>query len=156
MGEEQLVVVTIGERKCGLDVQHIKEIVKPKSITPIPHTPAYVEGLMNLRGQIVSVIHLGQKLATLQSGSDFVNRNQDSKDERIVVMNQSGELVGLHVDVVEEVLTFESERLELPDAGELKDKGIIDGVVQENETIVMKINTSLLLRSISAEGENYE
>ena len=152
MGEEQLVVVRIGERKCGLDVQQIKEIVKLKSITPIPHAPTYVEGLMNLRGQIVSVIHLGQKLATLQKGSNFVTQNQDENDERIVVMNQSGELVGLHVDAVEEVLTFETESLELPDAGELKDKGIIDGVVQVNETIIMKLNTNLLLKPISGEG----
>lgn len=156
MGEEQLMVVCIGERRYGLDIQDISEILKPKNITPIPHAPAYVEGLMNLRGQIVSVIHLGKKLATLQKGSDFVDDNQDKATERIVVMKQSGELIGLHVDAVENVLTIDSQSLELPDAGELKDKGIIVGVVQVDGTIVMKIDSSLLLLPISGQGGEHE
>ena len=150
--EEQLVVVRVGEGYYGLDIKNINEIVKTKSITPIPHAADFVEGLMNLRGQIVTVVNFESKLATLQDRAVNLNENSSKKAERIIVMNQAGELIGLHVDAVEKVVTVETKDLEVPNDYSVKDQGIVESVIQVNDYLVLKINIEHLLQPLSGEG----
>ena len=152
MAEVQWVVVRVGGGKCGLAVEEIKEIVKLKTVTPLPHAPGFVEGLMNLRGQIIPVVNLGAKLAAVRSGFPAGEGKDNARDERVVVMQEAGEFVGLHVDAVEQVLTLDTQTLERVDEGELKENGIIDAVIQLEDALVLKLNTNLLLKPLSEEG----
>ncbi len=150
--EEQLVVVRVGEGHFGLNVQEITEIVIPKDITPIPQAPSFVEGLMNLRGQIVTVVHLGRKLAHILPGFRLNYVEQDQTTERIVIMNHAETLIGLHVEAVEQIFTINPEDIELPEDGGLKDQIVINGVAKVSDLLVIKLNPDLLFQPISGEG----
>lgn len=150
--EEQWVTVRVGNLLCGLNIKEIKEIVRLRHITPIPNTPDFVEGLTNLRGQIVTVIDLARRLATLHKGFIRYTRNQEIRAERIIVIQQNSELIGLHVDAVEQVLTLNQEEIEHLSEGELREIGIVDGVAILEKALVLILNTSILLRPIGEEG----
>ena len=155
MNEQQLVIISLGDARYAIDVQQIREIVKPKSITPIPHTPSFVEGLMNLRGQIVTVINLAERLAALNKEIFAANEDKRLPQERIVVINHGGELIGLRVQTVEHVMSVKSSSIELP-AQNNEEADIVSGVIQINNALVMLLNTSLLLQPFSGGGEAHE
>lgn len=149
--EEQWVVVRVGEGHCGIPVALVKEIVKLKYITPLPHAPRFVEGLMNLRGQIVSVIHLGDKLNAVQKGFSAYEK-VDNRSDRVVVVQQLGELVGLHVDEVDQVITIDTQKLERINEGDSKNYGLICGVVQLEDALVLKLDIDILLQPLGGGG----
>lgn len=150
--EAQMVIVRVGKSRFALDVQLIREIIKLKPITPIPHAPGFVEGLINLRGQIVSVINLGQRLSSLEKGFEFNAEPQPLTEERIVVMNQGVELIGLRVDAVDQVMTIDTDSLEHPDESGKQAQGIVDGVFQTGDSLVLKLKSGLLLQPLNQEG----
>ena len=149
--EEQWVVVRVGEGHCGIPVALVKEIVKLKHITPLPHAPQFVEGLMNLRGQIVSVIHLGDKQNSVQKGFNAYEK-VDNRSDLVVVVQQLGELVGLHVDGVDQVITIDPQKLERINEGDTKKDGLICGVVQLKDALVLKIDIDILLQPLGGGG----
>lgn len=100
----QLVVFRLAEGSFGLDIQFVREINRLTEVTSIPTAPAYVEGIMNLRGVVVPVVNLG-----LRFGLD---RIQNTKDSRIVVIESDGHILGLVVDEVSEVLRLSPEDIE--------------------------------------------
>lgn len=148
---EQWVIIRVGNFLWGLNTKEIREIVRIAHITPIPNTPGFIEGLTNLRGQIVTVINLAQRLATLHKGFLGSYQNQEIRAERIIVIQQNSELIGLHVDAVEQVLTLNREALEHLSEGELRETGLVDGVAKIEKTIVLILNTSVLLRPLGEE-----
>ncbi|MFZ3100912.1 MAG: chemotaxis protein CheW [Desulfitobacteriaceae bacterium] len=151
--EEQWVVVRVGEGHCGIPVALVKEIVKLKYITPLPHSPRFVEGLMNLRGQIVSVINLGDKLNGVQKGFSACEK-LDNRFERVVVIRHLGELVGLHVDEVDQVITIDTQRLERINDGDSQKDGLICGVFQLEDALVLKLDLDILLQTLAGGGVN--
>ncbi|MFH1062975.1 MAG: chemotaxis protein CheW [Candidatus Omnitrophota bacterium] len=67
-GEIQLVVFKIGEEEFGVEINQVREIVKLVSITRMPKSPAFIEGVVNLRGQIITVIDLSRRLDLPSAG----------------------------------------------------------------------------------------
>ncbi len=61
-GQRLAVSCVVRNTLCGVDTEPVQEIVKVGHITPVHHAPAYVVGIMNLRGRVVTVIDLGLKL----------------------------------------------------------------------------------------------
>ena len=82
----------VGNTLCGVDTEPVQEIVKPGQITPVHHAPAYVVGIMNLRGRVVTVIDLGMKL---ELGATAL-----TPDSRILIVAWQGEALGLLIDTV--------------------------------------------------------
>ena len=58
----QLVTFQLGAELYGVNIMDVKEIVKTQSVRPIPHAPHYVEGIFNLRGEIIPVLNLHKRL----------------------------------------------------------------------------------------------
>ena len=104
----QLVAVHIGEEIYALGIGCINSIIMPQAITRVPRTPAYVVGVMNLRGHIVPIIDLRKRFG-LPPASDETSRRQ-----RIVIVEVDGLTAGLVVDSVSEVLHLPKERIEPP------------------------------------------
>lgn len=82
----------IGNTLFGVDTEPVQEIVKPGQITPVHHAPAYVVGIMNLRGRVVTVIDLGVKLE--------LGATPLTLDSRILIVSWQGETLGLLIDTV--------------------------------------------------------
>ncbi len=100
----EITTFFIGETLCGVDIQRIQEVNKNFDITYVPQSMDYVQGIVNLRGQIVTIIDLGKKL-----GLNSIDKN---KANRNIIINAGDEYIGLLVDGVGDVLTVKSGDIE--------------------------------------------
>lgn len=103
-GEIQLVVFKIGEEEFGVEINQVREIVKLVAITRMPKAPAFIEGVVNLRGQIITVIDLSRRLDLPSIGR--------SESTRIMVVEIGENTVGMIVDSVSEVLRLSENDIE--------------------------------------------
>lgn len=103
-GEIQLVIFKIGEEEFGVEINQVREIVKLVSITRMPKAPTFIEGVVNLRGQIITVIDLSRRLDLPSSGR--------TEATRIMVVEIGENTVGMIVDSVSEVLRLSENDIE--------------------------------------------
>lgn len=94
----------VGGALCGIDILNIQEINKHFEITKVPQAYDYIEGILNLRGRIVTIIDLGKKL-----GLQPVKRN---KDNRNIIVNSEDEHIGLLVDSISDVVIADRNDIE--------------------------------------------
>ena len=106
--ELHIVGFQVGRETYGVPITSLHEIVRVPEITAVPDAPDYLEGVINLRGKIVSVMDLrkrfGEKEAVLK------------KQNRILVLEHGGRLAGLIVDSASEVLKIPTDAVEPPPA----------------------------------------
>lgn len=102
--ETQVVLFELGGEIYGLDIATVREIIQMQPVTKVPKAPAYVEGVINLRGKVIPVIDLGKKF-----GMQQVER---TKNTRIVVVNIQDATLGIIVDTVTEVLRLSGDSIE--------------------------------------------
>ncbi len=98
----RFICFTLGNEKFAIPLSQVKEVIGNIEITPVPHSPDYYEGIMNLRGQIIPVIDLRTKLA-IKKGT--------SKEMTIIILDFDSEThsLGVIVDSVDAVNSFEAE-----------------------------------------------
>ena len=101
---KQLVSFIVGGEEFGISILRVQEIIRPMQITQVPHAPAFVEGIINLRGRIVPVVDLRQRFG-------FSSRENDS-DTRILVLETEEQEVGFVADAVREVLQVDASTIE--------------------------------------------
>ncbi|MCF6248753.1 MAG: chemotaxis protein CheW [Desulfobacula sp.] len=94
----------VGGALCGINILNIQEINKHFEITKVPQASEYIEGILNLRGRIVTIIDLGKKL-----GLDPVTKG---KDNRNIIVNSEDEHIGLLVDSISDVVIAKSDNIE--------------------------------------------
>lgn len=100
----QLVIFRLNGQEYGIDIFNVNEIVPYSKPTQIPNSPAYIEGVLNLRGHVIPVISLKKKFNLEDTGAD--------DRTRIVVANTGGLVAGFVVDEASEVLTVEKDSIE--------------------------------------------
>ena len=138
-----LVCFRIGQETFGVDIFSVREIVKAQAITPVPGTAEHVLGIINLRGKIISVVDLAQRLGL---GAAAVDRQS-----RIFVVDLDGVTVGFLVDAATEVLKLAGESIE-PAPEELKG-AIRDHYLQGVGKLENRLVIILDLRNLFLEGE---
>ena len=102
--EYQLVVFNIGDEEFGVDITQVREIVRLLDITYMPKAPEFIEGVVNLRGQIVAIIDLAKRLG--------IPSSPRGERTRIVIVEIGENTIGMVVDSVSEVLRLSSEAVE--------------------------------------------
>jgi purine-binding chemotaxis protein CheW len=100
----ELATFYVGNALCGMDILKIQEINKLMEMTKVPQAPDYMLGILNLRGQIVTIIDLGQKLG--------LGTAKLSNESRNIIINAPGEHVGLMVSRISDVVTADPDRIE--------------------------------------------
>ncbi|BCS54794.1 chemotaxis protein CheW [Geobacter sp. SVR] len=100
----QLVSFELGGEEYGVDVLTVREIIRMPSITKMPNTPDYVDGIINLRGMVVPIISLRRRFALSERGED--------RDSRILVMEVGSGLTGFVVDAVAEVIRISAAEIQ--------------------------------------------
>lgn len=129
--EEQLVIFQLNDQQYALPIQETQEIIRMSSITRVPNTKHYVEGIINLRGSIVPVINLNKRLNLPVS--------EYGEDTRIIVVEHGGQKVGMIVDIVLEVGRFNEDEIEPPSvAGDNVD--YLKGVVKKKDQLWLLLN----------------
>ena len=104
----ELATFYVGDALCGMDILKVQEINKLMEMTKVPQAPDYVMGIINLRGQIVTVIDLGKKLGLTSTDLSDSSRN--------IIVNSKSEHVGLMVSKISDVVEAEWEKVEKPPA----------------------------------------
>ena len=102
----EIVVFRLGEVTCGLDVIQVNEIKKIKSFTKVYRAPSYVRGLVNMRGQIVTLVDVRERLG--------LTPREVPGEAEVVIVGHQGELVGLLVDEVQDVILAEPDSVAPP------------------------------------------
>ncbi len=102
----QLVGFSIGKEQFGVDILMVQEIIREAPITSVPNSPDFVEGVINLRGNIIPVIELRKRLNLFQE-----NPNEDTW---ILILDIDGKVTGFIVDSVSKVLKILESSIEPP------------------------------------------
>ncbi len=106
--EEHVVIFRLSDEYYALDIQTVQEIVRMQTITSIPGSDFWVEGITNLRGKVVPVIDLRKRCGV--GAADY------TAETRIVVVSSATGMVGLIVDSVSEVMRIPGDQVEQPSA----------------------------------------
>ncbi len=106
----QLVTFQLGEELYGVDIMDVKEIVKIQNVRPIPNAPYYVEGIFNLRSEIIPIISLHKRfrLASVQKTED------DDFEGGFIILNIEGNKIGIIIDRVARVVMVNSDEVKPP------------------------------------------
>ncbi len=107
IASREMVVFNLGKAKFALSTDQVRSIEEMQEIVPVPQSPPYVSGLINLRGEIIAVLDLRKrlKISDAQNGQDMVT----------MVAEHKGEAVGLVVDRVISVELAEGKPVPVPD-----------------------------------------
>lgn len=101
----QYIVIKLGEENFGIDINYIDNILRMQQITRVPKVPAYLKGVINLRGDVIPVMSLRLKMGLAE---DVINRNT-----RIIILKIESEgSVGVIVDEVKEVIKLSEDQIE--------------------------------------------
>ena len=125
----ELASFFVGEALCGMDILKVQEINKLIEMTRVPQAPEYVLGILNLRGEIVTIIDLGKKLG--------LKSTELSEKTRNIIVNSNGEHIGLMVEQISDVVQAKFEKIEAPPAN-------IGGVQGKYFTGVLKTKDRLI------------
>ena len=113
VGETQFQLVTfqLGQELYGVDIMDVKEIVKIQNIRPIPNAPYYVEGIFNLRSEIIPVISLHKRFRIEQ----IEKTDEDEEDEGgFIILDIDGIKIGVIIDRIERVVQVKNEEIKPP------------------------------------------
>lgn len=149
MKPRHLVCFRIGKETFGADIFAVREIVRVPEITHVPGAPSFVLGVINLRGRIISVVDLGQRL-----GLAAVTPGPSS---RILVVNLNGVTVGFLVDAATEVMKLAEEAVErTPEVTGTLNADYLEGVGKVEDRLILLLELEKVLspsQQTALEGE---
>ena len=136
----QFCTFYLGEKTYGLEILSIQEIVRHLEITPVPHSPPFVAGLANLRGQIVVAVDLRNLF-----GMPRLARPQDSIN---IILSSEEESLSLLADRAGEVIDFGNEEM-VPPMSQQRDKttDLVKGVFKLKDTLLNIIDTDAIFKN---------
>lgn len=134
-----IVGFRVGRETFGVPIELVHEIVRVPDITAVPDSPDYIEGVINLRGKIISIIDLRKRFGEREITS--------GKKNRILVAEIEGKMLGLIVDAASEVLKLPAAEVEPPpsvfEEGELN---YVTGVGKFGGRLIILIDLTKILQ----------
>ena len=138
--DRQVVVFRLGSEDFGVNISSVESIIKMQPITKMPHAPAFVEGVTNLRGKVLPVMDLRTRFGMPSREAD--------KNSRIIIINVNGVEVGMIVDGVSEVLTIPEQNVEpTPAIATSVDADFITGIAKIAQRLVILLDLGQVLSS---------
>lgn len=128
----QLVSFMLENEEYGVEVLKVREIIRMPTITKMPNTPSYVEGIINLRGKVIPIISMRKRFGLIEG--DICSQT------RIMVMDVAGTLTGFIVDAVSEVIRIHSSEIQPPPSMVVSggiDQEFITGVFNHTERLLI-------------------
>ncbi len=134
----QYLTFRVASEEYAIEILGVQEIKGYSVITPIPNSPAYVKGVINLRGTVVPVIGLRERFGMASVVYD--------KFTVIVIVNVGAKVVGIVVDAVSDVLTIDRADLDPPpELGANVDTSLITGMAKTAERLVVVLDVQKAL-----------
>jgi len=135
----EMATFYVGNALFGMDILKVQEINKILDMTVVPQAPEYVKGILNLRGQIVTIIDLGIKLG--------LSSIEVGPETRNIIVNSKNEYIGLLVDRIGDVERTTEDNIEAPPAniGGVKAK-YFEGVYKKENSLIGILNVEKVLK----------
>jgi purine-binding chemotaxis protein CheW len=126
----EFITFEIGDRRLGADVMAIREIRAWSPATPLPNAPPYVRGVVNLRGVVLPVLDLSQRLGW--------GETDPSGRHVIIVMRVAEQLQGIIVDAVSDIVTLNPSEIQpVPDVGQSAAAAFLEGIATIDGKLIM-------------------
>ena len=136
----EYLTFTLGAENYGVDILKVQEIRGYDNVTHIPHAPAFIKGVINLRGAIVPVVDLRIKFG--------LGRVEYDAMTVMMILNIAGRVVGAVVDGVSDVIALDDSDLRLPpDFGASVDTRYLEGLATVEDRMLIIVNIERLLTS---------
>jgi purine-binding chemotaxis protein CheW len=134
----QWVTFRLENESYGINVMQVQEVLRYTEIAPVPGAPPYVLGIINLRGNVVTVI---------DTRSRFALPNAETTDQtRIVIIEAERQVVGILVDSVAEVVYLRQSEIETtPNVGNDESAKFIQGVCHKNDELLILVDLEKLM-----------
>lgn len=137
-GETQLVVFVLEKEDFACNISDVREVLKMVRVTPLPRSLDFVEGVINLRGEVIPVLDLRRRF-----GLQETLRTEKS---RIIIVEVESRMVGLIVDSVSEVIRLSNNQIqEAPDHVAGNRTHLIVGVGKIEERLLIILNLERIL-----------
>lgn len=137
-GYVQYIVVKFDDEQFGIDIQYIDNIVRMQRITRVPKVQSFIRGVINLRGEVIPVVSLRLKMG--------LEEDVITKATRIIIIRpDSGDLIGILVDEVKEVVTLNAAEIEKISYDSKEDKvNYLSGVGKDKGELISLLDVNLV------------
>ena len=137
MADKQYIIFKLNDEKFAADINHIASISEYASITPVPSGPAYVDGILNLRGDIIPVINLKKR---------FKMADDKMKERRILIARKGDTLIGFLVDDASQSMTVQGDNILSPPLIAIhRENAYISEVCVYNDELIIVIDLDRVL-----------
>ncbi|MEX0584831.1 MAG: chemotaxis protein CheW [Natronospirillum sp.] len=134
----QWVTFRLESETYGINVMQVQEVLRYTEIAPVPGAPGYVLGIINLRGNVVTVIDTRDRFG--------MSSSEVSDNTRIVIIETDQQVVGIMVDSVAEVVYLKQSEIETsPSVGNDETSRFIQGVCHKNDELLILVDLDRLL-----------
>ena len=136
----EVLVFILGTEEFGVDILKVQEIRGYEKVTPIPAAPAFLKGIVNLRGVIVPVIDLRVKFSMPEPRYDSTTV--------MVVLRVGGRIIGIVVDAVSDVVRLTAAEIKAaPRLGSVVDSTYLEGLAVQSERMILLLDIEKFLSS---------
>lgn len=130
----------LGSESYAVELVHVREVITPPELTPIPKAPPHVCGLMNLRGLVLTVIDLRKKLG--------ITPDKEQQESAVIIFDLGDRLVGAWVDSIYRVVSVPTESQKpVPDSENSAVTQNLHGVLQFQNKLTLWLDIKKLLAS---------
>ena len=134
----QWVTFKLDNETHGINVMRVQEVLRYTEIAPVPGAPSYVLGIINLRGNVVTVIDTRQRFGLMNA--------EISDNTRIVIIEADKQVVGIMVDSVAEVVYLRQSEIETaPNVGNEESAKFIQGVCNKNNELLILVELDKMM-----------
>ncbi len=134
----QWVTFRLDNETYGINVMQVQEVLRHTEIAPVPGAPPYVLGIINLRGNVVTVIDTRLRFGLQQT--------ETNDQTRIVIIETENQVVGILVDAVAEVVYLRQSEIETtPNVGNEETAKFIQGVCHKNDELLILVDLEKMM-----------
>ena len=136
----EVLIFVLGSEEYGVDILKVQEIRGYEKVTPIPKAPAYLKGIVNLRGAIVPLVDMRVRFGLAEPRYDSTTV--------VVILRVAGRIIGLVVDAVSDVVHLAPQDVkEAPGLGSVVDSSFLAGLATRDERMILLLDIEKLLSS---------
>ena len=140
VAREEFLSFRLGDEEYAIDILKVQEIRAHEAVTRIANAPAYLKGVINLRGQIVPIVDLRVKLS--------MARVEVDASTVVIILNIAGRVIGMVVDAVSDVVALAREQIRpAPAFGNVVDASFIHGIAPVEERMLILVDIARLMTS---------
>lgn len=140
---DKVLCFNLGSEEFAVPLLNIKEVIAQPDVTPLPQSPSYFLGIINLRGQIISIIDLRIK---------FNIKAMPNNEAAVMILDLNGQFLGVVVDKVNSVQSVkENDIVERPSVDNSKNHDYIEGVFKREDKLIFLLDIS---KSLSLDDKN--